>query len=303
VGPSIQLVPQVEWTDIRFSTSDRVPFRVEPAEWGLTIEFYGALGRPAYLGYGREDDFVHRVDWEQVTDDVFRFHVHLDRPLWGYRHRWDGGTLVLQVRRPPPVDPARPLRGLHIGIDAGHRSTAGDIGAIGPTRLTEAEAVLAVTQRLVPMLERAGARVLDIRPDTGLVPLIQRPVMADENDVHLLISVHFNAFPDGVNPFRNHGTIMFYYWPHSLEFARHLQGEVLRELGLPDRGVRFQNLAMTRTSWMPSVLTESLFMMFPEQEAALRDPRFLDRLAAAHFRALESFVRERVAEPAPLGAR
>jgi N-acetylmuramoyl-L-alanine amidase len=293
VGPSIQLSRQAEGVDVRFGISPRLPFRIHPTEWGLTVEFYGATGRPAYVGLGEEDDFVQRVDWEQPTDEIFRFTLELNRPLWGYRYRWEGGTLVLQVRRPPSVDPANPLRGVRIGVDAGHRSTAGDIGAIGPTRLTEAEANLAVTQRLVPLLRAAGAEVVDIRPDTSLVPLIERPIIADRENVHLLVSVHFNAFPDGVNPFENHGTIMFYYWPQSLEFARHLQREVLAELGLPDRGVRFQNLAMTRTTWMPSVLTESMFLMFPEQEAALRNPRLVERIAEAHLRAMESFLADR----------
>jgi len=301
VGPSIQLVPREEWVDVRFSMSDRLPFRVEPEAWGLSVEFYGVTGRPMYVGYGEEDDFVRRVDWDQPTDERFRFNVRLARPLWGYRYEWDGNALLLRVRRPPSVDPADPLRGLRIGVDAGHRGAEGDTGAIGPTRLTEAEATLAVTRELVPMLSARGVDVLDIRPDEGIVPLIQRPIMAERGDVHLLVSVHFNAFPDGVNPFRNHGTIMFYYWPHQLEFARHLQREILAELGLPDRGVRFQNLAMTRNPWMPAVLTETLFMMFPEQEAALRDPAVIRRIAAAHVRAMETFVRERAGIVAPVG--
>jgi N-acetylmuramoyl-L-alanine amidase len=186
------------------------------------------------------------------------------------------------------INPAAPFSGLTIAVDAGHPPG----GAIGPTRLTEADANLMVTRHLVPMLEQAGARVVDIRPDTSTVPLIQRPIMAMESDAHLFVSVHFNAFPDGVNPFRNHGSLMLYYWEHSLDFARHLQQEVLAELGLPDRGVRFQDLAITRTSWMPAVLTESMYMMFPQQEAALRDPAVQQRIAAAHFRAMESFLRQ-----------
>jgi N-acetylmuramoyl-L-alanine amidase len=94
-----------------------------------------------------------------------------------------------------------------------------------------------------------------------------------------------------VNPFRNHGTMMLFFWEHSLDFARHLQREILHELGLPDLGVRYQDVAIARTSWMPSVLTESLFMMFPQQEAALRDPAVQERIAAAHVRAMESFLR------------
>jgi N-acetylmuramoyl-L-alanine amidase len=301
VGPSIQIAQRGEWVDVRFPMSERLPFRVDAGEWGLAVEFYGATGRPAYVGYGAGNEFVQRVDWEQRTDELFRFDVLLRRPLWGYRYSWEGNTLVVQVRQPPRIDPAGPLRGLTIAVDAGHRGAPGDIGAIGPTRLTEVEATLEVTRRLVPMLRSAGANVVDIRPDTAIVPLIERPLIADRNDAHLLVSVHFNAFPDGVNPFENHGTIMFYYWPHSLEFARDLQREVLAEMGLPDQGVRFQNLAIPRTMWMPSVLTETLFMMFPEQEAALRDPRTLERIAAAHFRAMESFVLRRSTAELPPG--
>jgi N-acetylmuramoyl-L-alanine amidase len=147
------------------------------------------------------------------------------------------------------------------------------------------------------MLRAVGAEVVDIRPDTAIVPLIERPIRAAAENAHMFVSVHFNAFPDGVNPFENHGTTNFYFWPQSLELARHFQREILGAFGLPDRGVRFQNLAIPRTQWMPSVLTETLFMMFPEQEAALRDPRTLDRIAAAHLRAMESFVRERAIGP------
>lgn len=286
---TIEVRPEAEFARISFSTTERLPYRVEPTERGLTVTFYGATGRTGYMGYGRKDPFVERVWWEQPADDVYRVHIELNQPLWGFRDAWTAaGNLEVHARRPPIIDPGNPLRGLHIGVDAGHPPG----GAIGPTRLTEAEANLAVARRLVEMLQQAGARVLEIRPDTVAVPLIQRPIMAAQNDVHLLLSVHFNAFPDGVNPFENHGTIMFHYWPFALDFARHLQREVVAELGTRDRGVRFQDLALPRTSWMPSVLTETEFMMIPEVEAAIRDPRVQDRIAGAHLRAIESFLRE-----------
>jgi N-acetylmuramoyl-L-alanine amidase len=290
---TIEVQPEAEFARVTFSTTERLPYHVEPAERGVAVTFYGATGRTGFMGYGRTDPFVDLVRWEQPADDIYRVHIELERPLWGVWHGWDArGNLELRLRRPPVIDPRHPLRGLHIGVDAGHPPG----GAIGPTRLTEADANLLVARRLVPMLERAGARVLEIRPDTATVPLAQRPIMAIENDVHLLVSIHFNAFPDGVNPFERHGTIMFYYWPYSLEFARHLQREVLAELGLPDRGVRFQDLALPRTPWMPSVLTETAFLMIPEVEAAIRDPAVQQRIADAHFRAVESFLRQ-VGEP------
>lgn len=302
VGPSMQLTPREGWTEVRFTVSEALPFRIEPAEWGLAIEFYGATGRPAYVGYGAEDGFVRRIDWEQRTDDLFRFNVHLNRPLWGYRARWEDGALIVDVREPPLVEFADPLRGLTIAVDAGHMGSNGDTGATGPTRLTEAESTLLVARRISEILRSRGVNVVEIRPDAGVVPLIERPIMAEQANAHLFFSVHFNAFPDGVDPFANHGTTMFYFWPHSLDFGRRLQREVLNEVGLPDRGVRYQNLAITRSSWMPSVLTESLYMMFPQQEAALRDPEFIERLAQAHVRAMDSFVRDRTALRAAPGA-
>ena len=293
VGPSVQITPRPEWSEVRFSMPVPLPFRIVPSEWGLSVEFYGATGRPMYFGYGVETGFISRAEWDQRTDELFRFDIYLDRPLWGYRYRWDGAYLVLDVRRPPSTDPAAPLRGLRIGVDAGHLGGTADTGAIGPTRLQEVDAALTLARRLSELLRAEGAEVLEIRPDSTVVPLVERPVIASEADVHLLLSLHFNAFPDGVNPFENHGTTMFYYWPHSLEFARSLQDEIQAELGLPDRGVRFQNLAMTRTMWMPAVLTETLFLMFPQQEAALRDPATVNRIAQAHLRAIERFVAER----------
>jgi N-acetylmuramoyl-L-alanine amidase len=44
------------------------------------------------------------------------------------------------------------------------------------------------------------------------------------------------------------------------------------------------------------VLSETMFMMIPEQEAALRDPRVQARIAQAHLRALELFLLRRAAQ-------
>jgi N-acetylmuramoyl-L-alanine amidase len=286
---TINAFPGDEYTRITFSTTERIPYHVEPRADGVTITFYGATSRTGFGSYGPTHPFIRAMRWQQIDDSRYQIEIDTAEPLWGFRHGWNAaGNAEIRLRRPPVINPAAPFQGLTIAVDAGHPPG----GAIGPTRLTEADANLAVTRQLVPMLERAGARVIEIRPDTVAVPLGDRPIMAIENDSHLFVSVHFNAFPDGVNPFENHGTVMLFYWEHSLEFARHLQREILQELGLPDRGVRFQDLAIARASWMPSVLTESMYMMFPQQEAALRDPVVQRRIAAAHFRAMESFLRE-----------
>ena len=77
-----------------------------------------------------------------------------------------------------------------------------------------------------------------------------------------------------------------------------LQQELLEELGTRDLGIERADLAVVRPSWMPSILSEALFMMIPEQEAALRDPDVQRRIALAHVRALEAFAARRSGFPA-----
>ena len=290
---TVRVDPEPAHVDLRLVTSDRLPFEVRVVDdRRLEVRVYGAESRANWLHYGTEDPLVRRVEWQQEADDLFVVRMELAEPVWGWRPFWDErGSLVVRVRRPPRMqDVTRPLQGLRIAIDAGHPPG----GAIGPTGLTEAEANLAISKQLVRMLRESGAEVLETRPDTQAVDLGVRPQRAAEWDAHLLVSVHNNAFPDGVNPFENNGTSVFYNQPQSLGLARHMQRELLREIGLRDLGIARADLALVRPTWMPSVLTETMFLMIPQQEAALRDPAVHERIARAHFRAIEAFVRERM---------
>lgn len=288
---TVSAVSHSDHVEVRLSLSERLPFRVEPREHGLTVIVYGAETRTNWMQYGDTDDgLIRLMEWEQVADDRYELDIELNEPFWGYLASYDGSAAVVRVRRPPTIDPARPLNGLYIGIDAGHPPG----GAIGPTRLTEAEANLAISRELVAMLQARGARVLQTRPDTAAVGLGARPQEATDSSVHVLVSVHNNAFPDGVNPFERNGTSVFYNQVQSLSLARHMQVELLRELGLRDLGIARADLALVRPTWMPSVLTETMFLMVPQQEAALRNPAVQERIAEAHVRALEAFLREKL---------
>jgi N-acetylmuramoyl-L-alanine amidase len=285
-----RMSPQPGYIDLRVPLPERVPFHVVEQERTLSISVFGATSRINFFQYGGLDPLIGRAEWLQPSADEFRVDIHLTEPVWGYEAFFDGGAaLVLRVRRPPRIDADRPLAGLLVALDAGHPPG----GAIGPTGLTEAEANLRIALKLQPMLEAAGARVLMTRTDDSPVDLNLRPRMARDSNAHVLISVHNNAFPDGVNPFENNGTSVYYFHPHSADMARLFQGELLRELGLRDLGIGRADLALVRGSWMPGVLTETSFLMMPQQEAALRDPSVQERIARAHLRALETFLRSR----------
>jgi N-acetylmuramoyl-L-alanine amidase len=293
-GPvaAVRFSPQPQFIDLRIPVPGRIPFQVTEQERTLHIDVFGATSRINFFQYGGLDPLIEGAAWSQPADDILRVSVNLYAPVWGYHTFFDeAGALILRIRRPPVIDPAAPLRGMFIGVDPGHGGE--DRSTRGPTDLREADANLYISQHLKTMLELAGARVLMTRTTDTTVPLNDRPRMAADSGVHVLVSVHNNAFPDGVNPWTNNGTSTYYYHRHSLDLARLMQRELLDELGLRDIGFGRADLALARPTWMPAVLTETAFMMIPSQEAALRDPSVQQRIAAAHVRALEAFLRSR----------
>ncbi len=287
-----RFIASSDHVDLRLPLETRLPYAVDGDGRTLVLDVYGATSETNFFQYGSLDPLIQRAMWSQPQDGVYRVTVELSTPVWGYDVRYDASdALVLRIRRPPAIDPARPLAALLIAVDAGHPPA----GSTGPTRLTEAEANLALARRLQPLLEAAGARVLMTRTGPGPVDLGLRPRMAADSGAHVLVSLHNNAFPDGVNPNENAGTSVYYYQPHSLDLARHVQRELLAALGTRDIGIGRADLALARPTWMPSILSETLFMMLPRHEAALRDPIVQERIAQAHLRALEAFLRERAA--------
>jgi N-acetylmuramoyl-L-alanine amidase len=290
VVASARFAPQPLWIDLRVPLAERLPFQVVEEERMLHLDVFGAVSRANFFQYGGLDPLLTYAQWSQPADSIFRVSIQLARPVWGY-HAWHdaGGALVLRIRRPPPIDPAAPLRGLLIAVDPGHGGA--DRSTRGPTGLTEADANLYISLALRDLLQAAGAQVVMTRVTDMTVPLGDRPALATDSGAHVLVSVHNNAFPDGVNPWTNNGTSTYYFHPRSAALARDMQRELLRELGLRDIGYGRADLALVRPTWMPAVLTETMFMMVPEQESALRDPAVHDRIARAHVRALESFLR------------
>lgn len=286
---TLRLSPAPGYVDLRITLPERLPFQVTAGERTLEVTIFGGVSDTDWLLYGPTDSLVHRAEWRQPATGVYQAVLHLEERLWGYQTFWaPNGDLILRVRRPPAIDERNPLRGLLIAIDAGHPPA----GATGPTGLTEAEANLAIARWLRPLLEREGARVLMTRDEMNPLGLNERTNMAIDANADLLVSIHNNAFPEGVDPFRNNGTSVYYNHPQSLELARSLQGALLEEFGLRDLGIGRADLALVRPTWMPAVLTESFFMMIPQQEAGLRDPEVLERIARAHLRGIESFLRE-----------
>ncbi len=263
---AITPLPGGERAAVRIPVGARVPFRVDESDRQLLLTLYATAGDVSWLRYGAGDSPVRRVTWSQEPGDRTVVSIDLTGGVWGYRTHWSGTDLILEVRRPPQMDRGRPLAGRLVVVDPGHPPA----GATGPTGLREADANLAVGLRLRTLLEAAGARVVMTRTTDVPVELNARVRLADSLDADLLVSIHNNALPDGLNPFTNNGTSVYYNHPRSLPLARAIQMALVKRFGVRDLGVGRADLALTRATWQPAVLCEGLYMIVPDQEAALR---------------------------------
>ena len=290
VFASIRSARTTDWVDVIIPTIDRPPFLVSEDGRQLIVTLYATTPAAENVAMPLADALVKSVRYEQPFTDRGRVIVELNDDPYGYMVFWNGTSLVLRVRRPPVVDPSRPLLGLTIAVDPGHPP----IGSTGPTGFYEGDATLEISQRLKAMLEERGATVFMTRTSLDPVPLADRAPMARQANVHAFVSIHLNALPDGANPYlASRGTGTYHYFPHSYALAASVQAGLVRHMGLRNEGVYYQNLAVARTPWFPAVLCEGAYIMRPDHEAALRTPEFQAAYAVGVVEGLEEYFRSR----------
>ncbi len=200
--------------------------------------------------------------------------------------------LVCACLSAAPILPTMPqkavaatLSGWRFCVDAGHGGA--DTGAVGPTGLREKDVNLQVAYRLKGMLEAAGAEVLMTRTDDSYVGISERYQMANAWGANRFISIHHNAMLNqpGVN-----GTETLVCNGASNEsvlLANAVQAELVGELGLPNRGIKYRSdVGVLKNTAMPAILTEASFISNPQEEQRLRDPAYLEREAAAIMRGI-----------------
>lgn len=290
VSGGFRVSPAREWVDMVIATGERPAHHVEAGGREITLTLYGVQANPDISPIFGTDSLIRRISWEQVTSDRVRITLTLSQPAFGWLSLWDEArrAFVLRVRRLPAIDAAQPLKGLVIAVDPGHPPA----GATGPTGLYEGDAVFPVGMQLVELLKARGATAFSTRANLDPLGLSDRGVMARRANAHAFLSIHLNALPDGVNPFTANGTSTLFFHNASEPLARHVQDALMARFGLRDLGIHYQNLAVARPTWYPSILAEGLFLMLPEQEAAMRDPAFQRKYAEALAFGVEQYFRD-----------
>lgn len=285
---AFKVVDKGEYTDIVIPVTDRPAYLVDEGPTGMTLTLYGTNGpaRPQHPAKAPAASYVRTV---APASDGTEMHYAFDLkgPVYGYQSLWEDGTFTFRVRKPPRIDSVSPLMGLTIAVDPGHPP----IGATGPTGLWEPVPTLAVGFKVQELLQAKGVNVIMTRTTPDPVDLYLRPTMARRADANAFVSIHLNAVPDGQNPFRAQGTTTYHYYMHSEALADSVDRTAVAQLSLRDVGVKRENFAVIRGTWMPSILVEGAFIIMPDQEAAMRTPEYQQRYAQGIVDGLENYFR------------
>lgn len=296
VAGSVSVNANERATLIRLPLDRKIPFKIDPDVEGkyVDITFYGAFSNTDWINNATAG-IIKSLNWYQDDEETYRLRAYVvPNGWWGYDARFEGNVFVFEFRTPPPVTAGNSqLNGLTIAVDAGHSP---DTGAIGTTGYAERDANLAQAQTLKEKLLAKGAKVIMIRQGSEGVPLSERPKIAWQNKADILISIHNNSLGYGGNPFLKHGYGVYYFTPMSLPLAREIHdayGATFRpggQFNLPDDGLYYGNLALTRSPQMPSVLVESAYMIVPEEEAYLKTDSFRSACADAIVSGIERYT-------------
>lgn len=283
-----------ERTRVTIFMDERVPFRIEQRSQPQRLEviLFGVTSDTDWIRHDYGDPLIGEIRWSQDEDEKYRLSIALNqKQQWGYSASYEGTNLILDIKKTPKLaaPPHSPLQGLFVCVDAGHGP---DLGAIGPTGFTEREATFLLAQEVEKKLLAKGANVIQTRAvlEEGIT-LTARRKFAEVSNADLFISLHYNALPDGVNPFLNRGSSAYYYHAQSYALANKVLRMLLNKLKLPNFGLFYDNLAVCRVTNMPAVLIEPAFIMHPEEEFLILSPRFREATAEAIVAGMEEFLK------------
>jgi N-acetylmuramoyl-L-alanine amidase len=285
----VRLQKAARGSSVNLLLSRPVVYQLFPGADGraLKMVLYDTQADMDWIRYDPSDRLVRDIRWRQTDSRTVELDLALNQPLWGYSTARGSGGLSLSLFAPPSAAAGQPLKGVKVALDAGHSP---DFGAVGPRRTLEKDINWQITKRLGTMLEARGAKVLYTRKADEGVGIYQRPARAAGWGADLLVSIHNNASPDGVNPLLNSGYSTYYYQPYSRGLAEAVHSHFQKTLPLQDHGLFYGNLVLCRGTEFPSILVEPAFIIVPREEALLLEGAFQDKIAAAIAAGIKEFL-------------
>ena len=158
-------------------------------------------------------------------------------------------------------------------LDPGHGGC--DPGARAVKGMDEKQLSLDVAQRIKPLLEAKGYRVIMTRTNDTFIPLETRTGIANAHSDAIFVSIHFNASPK-----RSASGVETYNYCYGSEpLAAALFKELCCQRRCPRRGVKRAVFYVLSHNHCPATLLELGFVSNRQENAFLQTPKAHEQLA------------------------
>ncbi len=249
----------------------------------IVVDIFGATNNTNWINQLQNAREISNIDYEQLADDIFRITIQLKHAQhWGHSIYYKGNVFVIKIKQQPKD---LSLKNLTIAVDAGHGGT--NIGAGGPTGVSEKNLTLAVSLKLQKALENAGATVIMTRTTEKFFDNKERILFYRDSTPDLLLSIHLNSSAD---PIHVEGTATFYRYIGFRPLSQSVYKRML-ELGLKEYGNNGSfNFMLNSPTEYPNALVEMLFLSNPEEEMKILDEDFQQAVADKIILGIKDFL-------------
>lgn len=175
-------------------------------------------------------------------------------------------------------------------IDPGHGGR--DPGAEGASGAYEKHFTLALSQKVIDLLEETSIQGYLTRADDSTISLEDRVKLANDLNADLFISIHGNTYT-GVAT----GTETFYWQHNSKQFAETMHEHVVKATEFRDRLVKRHPYRVLNDNpdkgeaiKMPAVLLELGYLSTASEEKIMLTEQFQDKVAAAIVEGIKQYM-------------
>ena len=296
----IETIPLADISDIDFYQDDNFlylklftdlqnPYKIIENKNSLDLTLYNVNDVANLESILETQNVFSNISKKSYENNNLTLSINQNDRLWGYDAEYFGNSFVFKLRKTPIIDKKHPLKGLTIAIDAGHGGA--EKGALGCAKIDEKTINLQISLKLKKLLEKQGATVVMTREKDEYVEIYRRPEIAKINNAIICLSIHANSMLDG-NPYKKHGTSVFYYNDQAKELALTIKNRMVKDLKFRDDGVNYASFVLTRPTMPVSILIETAYMPNPEEYSKLTNNRFQKRIAKSISDGLKQYLTE-----------
>lgn len=203
------------------------------------------------------------------------------------------GNDVVSSKTSTSVNTTPGLQKKIVVLDAGHGGY--DPGSIGSSGIMEKDVTLAIALKIGDILKKNNIDVVYTRktddvpwPSNVKQDLVARAALSNSLQTDLFISIHLNSFKQeivkGTETFYSNGSLK------SKQAAQLIHNQIIKDIGLVDRGIRGDDFSLLRNVKAPTVLLELGYISNKSDEIILKNPSYQEKFAKSIAKSVLNYI-------------